>query len=67
MVKPHKFGIKKKTMYDGLLVSDIWLRTMAYFFFLFAEGTGGGRNDCHFISLFIIDAFPLIFIYLFIF
>lgn len=40
------------------------------FFFLlllFAEGTSGGRNDCHFISLFIIDAFPLLFIYLFIF
>lgn len=32
MVKLHKFGIKKKTMYDGLLVSDIWLRMMAYFF-----------------------------------
>lgn len=66
MVKLLKFGIRKKIMYDGLLVSDIWLRMMTYFV-LFAKGTGRGRNGCHFIPLFIIDAFPLIFIYLIIF
>lgn len=61
MVKLHKFGIKKKTMHDGLLVSDNWLRVMAYFV-LFAEGTGRGYERLSFYSIIYYRCFPLIFI-----